>query len=226
MKQLSIILFVMLLSLTGCSGQNNSKVVASKQSPKAFTVPEVPSILTTAEQRVEFIVTHYWDNFDFADITLISRTDYTEPAFADFVNLLPNVPAELSARGIDTMMNGAKADSTMYAHFMNLSEKYLYDPNSPFRNEVIYIVVLKNIVANPQLDAIYKVRPQYQLDMALKNRVGYKATDLTYTTTRGGKAKLYGTKVDKVLLFCFCHDCETCKRAKKYIAERDFDTMV
>lgn len=226
MKQLFIILFVMLLSLAGCGGQNNRSAVESNPSPKAFTVPEVPTLLSTAEQRAEFVVTHYWDNFDFADTTLISRADYTEQAFADFVNILPSLTQPLIEKGVETMMNRATADSAMYSHFMELSEKYLYDPNSPLRNEEIYIVVLQNIVGNSKLDAIYKVRPQYQLDMALNNRVGHKATDFTYTTPKGGKARLYDTKADKILLFFFRPDCENCKETKEYIDKRGIDKLV
>ncbi|MEG1405966.1 MAG: DUF5106 domain-containing protein, partial [Alistipes sp.] len=138
------LLSVLLCTLTACSGQQRPKAATVAQK---ITVPTPPAVLTTPEQKAEFIATHYWDNFDFADTTLISDAGVTEQAFADFVNLLPYVPETLIEKGVDAMMSKATVDSAMYAHFVELSEKYLYDPNSPMRNEEIYIVVLQNIVA-------------------------------------------------------------------------------
>ena len=45
-------------------------------------------------------------------------------------------------------LHRAQANSTMYGYFVSLMEKYFYDPNSPFRNEELYIPVLKEI-SNP-----------------------------------------------------------------------------
>lgn len=214
---------MLILPLVACSTAQKKPVAAVV---KTFSIPQVPSILTTPDERAEFVVTHYWDNFDFADTTLISRADITEQAFADFANILPNVPAPLIEKGVMVMMNAAKVDGAMYIHFADLSEKYLYDPNSPMRNEEIYIVVLRNIVANEKLDVIYKVRPRYQLELALKNRVGDKAIDFAYTTERGGKAKLYTTSGDPLLLFFFRPDCPTCKDVKEYVSSRGIDKQV
>lgn len=219
-----IIALALLLSLTACGQQQPKKTVAC--ATEKFSVPEPPAMLTTQEQKAEFVATHYWDNFNFADTTLISRADITEQAFADFVNILPHVSPQLIDKGVTVMMDKASADSAMYTHFMELAEKYLYDPNSPFRNEEIYIVALRNIVANDKLDDIYKVRPRYQLELALKNRVGDKALDFTYTTDKGGKAKLYGTSGDPLMLFFFRPDCETCKEVKEYVRSQGIDKRV
>lgn len=168
----------------------------------------------------------YWDNFDFSDTALISKADYTEQAFADFVNILPSVGAPLMEKGMTTMMEKAATDSAMYAHFAKLSEKYLYDPNSQFRHEDIYIVVLRNMIANKELDEIYKVRLRFQLNMALKNCVGEKAINFEYTTEKGGKESLYNAVGDPLLLFFFRPDCENCKMTKEYIESRGIDQSV
>ena len=39
---------------------------------------------------------------------------------------------------------------------MELAEKYLYDPNSPMRNEELYIPVLESILATQVLDDMEK----------------------------------------------------------------------
>lgn len=221
-KNSLIILIALSLTIAACSGISKNPV----KEVKSFTMPEPPAIMRTQEQKAEFITTHYWDNFNFADTALIRCADITEQAFADFVNILPHLPAPLIEKGVATMMNKVKTNSAMYAYFMELSEKYLYDPNSPMRNENIYIVVLQNIVANEKLDDIYKVRPRYQLELALKNRVGDKAIDFTYTIKKGDKARLHSTQGDPLLLFFFRPDCPTCKEVKEYVTSRGIDKRV
>lgn len=225
MKHLMFVFLFACFSLTACNGQSRAKKVGGQSLKKLFSMPVIPSTLTSPDEKAEFVVTRYWDRFDFSDTTLILRADYTEQAFADFVNVLPHVSAPLALRGIDTLMTRA-ADSAMYAHFMELSEKYLYDPNSPFRSEELYIGFLRHIIANENLEEILKVRPQYQLEMALKNRVGEKASDFEYTTLKGGKTRLYAANGERILLFFFRSDCSTCKETKEYVRAHDIDKLV
>lgn len=216
--------FALFLTLVSCSSEPEKKVAVSE--PKKFTTPEMPALLTTAEQKADFVATHYWDNFDFADTTLISNSDITEQAFVDFINLLPHFEQPLAQKGIATMISKATVDSSMYAHFIQMSEKYLYDPNSPFRSEEFYILVLREILANPKLDEIHKLRPRYQLELALKNRVGDKALDFEYTKENGTKSRLYRATGDPLLIFFFRPDCPTCKEVKEYIAKNGIDKLV
>ncbi|MEF9923988.1 MAG: DUF5106 domain-containing protein [Muribaculaceae bacterium] len=221
-----IVIVCNIFTLSGCtqSPAKQKQVIGDATSQK-FTVPTVPAVITTQSERAEFVMTHYWDNFNFSDTTLIARAEYTEQAFADFINLLSAVSPQLATQGITTMITRAEVDSKMLAHFMEMAEKYLYEPNSPMRNGEQYIIVLKKIVGSNKLSEIEKVRPQHQLDLALKNRVGHKAIDFTYTTEQGGKRRLYNIKGDKILLFFFRPDCESCKATKKYVQEHGIEKL-
>lgn len=223
MPKTKFIILILMTVITSCTSIQKKQEVVEHQS---FHVPDLPAILTTPEQKAEFIITHYWNNFNFSDTTLISRADITEQAFTDFVNILPRVPEQLIEKGVTAMMDKAAINSAMYAHFMELSEKYFYDPNSPFRNEAIYVMILRNIVFNAKLDSIYKVRPQYQLDMALRNCVGNKATDFEYITEKRVEKRLYNITGNPLLLFFFRPDCPTCKEVKEYVVRNGIDKQV
>lgn len=217
-----IFILALLLTLVACSSSPDKQ----RATVNVFSLTEPPVILATEQQKAEFIATHYWDNFNFADTVLVTRTEITEPIFADFLKILYGAPALVIEKSIAAMMTKASADSIVYAHFVELSEKYLYDPNSPYRNEDIYITFLRNIIANEKLDDIYKVRSHYQLDMALRNRAGDKATDFEYTTPKGDKYTLYTTKGDPLLLFFQVSDCPTCRKVKTYVKDKGIDKRV
>lgn len=217
------IIVILSLFIVSCANVPQKKV---ESTPKTFSIPEVPAILTTNEQRADFVVKHYWKNYNFSDTTLINRADYTEQAYVDFINVLLNVEPSLAMQGIDSLMYKARIDSAMYAHFISLGEKYLYEPNSPFRCEELYIVVLENILSNTKLPETDKIRPQYQYDLALKNRVGEKAIDFEYTNNDGKKVRLYDAKGDPLLVFFFHPDCPTCKEVKAYVEKNEIDKLV
>ena len=56
-------------------------------------------------------------------------------------------------------------------YLTSLADKYLYDPNSPMRNEELYISVLDAMLKSPILDDTEKIRPKARRSLAQKNRI-------------------------------------------------------
>lgn len=223
MFRLVILTIISLLSLVACGPK---KSAATVQDQRKFVVPPIPIMIEDGQQRADFLMVHYWDNYDFKDTSLLSDEKYTEQAFVDFINVLSQLDEPLAEKGVANLMEKAAVEPLSYRKFVELSERYLYDPNSPMRNENVYIVVLKNIMASNHLSQAEKARPEYQLELALKNRVGDKATDFSYTTEQGGKKKLSQAKGDPLLLFFFRPDCPSCKDTKDYIKGRGIDRKI
>lgn len=62
----------------------------------SFTLPEIPSSLKTPRERAVYLSVHYWDHYNFADTTLISKKEITEQAFVDFLEVLQFVDKKCS----------------------------------------------------------------------------------------------------------------------------------
>ena len=167
-------------------------------------------MLTAPEQRADFLVKHYWDNVNFADTNYIHHPEVTEQAWADYCDLLNHVPLETAHEAMRKMIDRSNADKKVFAYFTDLADKYLYDPNSPMRNEEYYIPVLEAMIASPILDETEKIRPQARLQLAQKNRIGTKALNFTYTLTSGAQGNLYQLKADYILLFINNPGCHAC----------------
>lgn len=208
---------LLLCSLSSCgSGQENRKgETAEKPTFKMITVP---TMLTDPAKRAEYVAKHYWDNFQFADTTYINLPEVTEQAFVDYIQVLAYADPATAEEAINITLTKAMAgDTLMFAKFTEMFEKYLYDPNSPMRNEDLYIPVMKAVIASPEVDQYSKIRPQHILDMAMKNRVGTKATDFTYTMESGMQGRLSAIKSPYTLLFFYNPDCLGCKEIKENI---------
>lgn len=189
---------------------------AQQQKTKAFRLPDVPVTLTAPEDRATYLSLHYWDHFDFADTSLISRPEITEQAFVDFLSILPYTNQAPAA--VDTLFRRTATGQEMLYHFIGLSDKYLYEPNSPMHNEELHILVLRALLDNPRLSDTDKARPRYLLEMAMKNRPGDVAADFTVICRDGRRRQLSGIKADYVLVYFNDPDCEDCRRVKELLS--------
>ena len=156
-----------------------------------------------------------WEGFAFDDKQSVESRG-AEERFARFLLSLEQQTPTHQAEQIGNLL--AKAEQyNATARFLTLAEKYLYDPNSPYRNDERYLLFLQ-YAATYQL-ADYTTNPRYQKHYAMvqKNRVGYKATDFPYTTQAGEKGRLYQLQSRYILLFFHDPECEECQYVKKQL---------
>lgn len=197
-------------SVTGTIEEKKQTIV-----PDTFALPEMPASLTNSEARASYLVAHYWDRFDFTNTKLIQKPHITEQAFVDYINVITYVSKDEADTSLKSTLSKAEINSEMYSHFVSLFDKYFYDPNSPFRNEAFYIPVLRDIVKSKMLSGEVRSKYRFQLDMAMKNKVGDKATDFTYTLASGNSTNLYSIKSEYLLLMFSNPDCPTCAAVTK-----------
>ncbi len=194
-----------------CNGKQRGATQDTDKPVRTFEMVTVPVMISDPEQRIGYAVTHYWDKFDFTDTAYVHLPEVTEQAFSNYIALVSNSTPEVAAASIKGMLKKAEVDSAMYTYFTGMFEKYLYDPNAPTRNEALYIYVLEAVLASPLTDEVHKIRPTHLLELALKNRVGEKAADFTYTLASGQTGRMSQVKTDYLLLFFYNPDCEACK---------------
>jgi len=200
--------------LASCRGSNRNGTAASDQHiPDRFPMIEVPAMLSTPEERAQYVAAHYWDKFDFTDTAAyLDKPAVTEQGMADFLNILRQYVAPSdAAASLDRLLAGASADTAMFRYLTGLLEKYLYDPNSPMRSEELYIPVLRYLVASPQLDSLAKLRPRARLEMALKNRPGDTAADFAYVDLKGRSGRMHGLRSEYTVLFFNNPGCPACR---------------
>lgn len=201
-----ILLFVCLF------GNLFSHLCAQVPQEQSFRLPHIPEILATPEERAAYLSLHYWDHFDFTDAALVDRPEVTEQAFVDFIGILPY--ASNAQEAVDTLFRRASAARRMLDHFITLTDKYLYEPNSPMHNEELYILALRALVNHPGLKEIDKLRPRQRLKTAMKNRPGDVAADFVFICRDGTRRCLSELKADYLLLYFNDPDCDNCRRVK------------
>ena len=189
--------------LAGCDGkpkQQNVETVTMNDDV-AFKLPEIPVSLNTPEARGDYLIQHYWDNFDFTDSLFIASPEVVEQFFVDFVDISSRTSMSRAKEGINILMQRISQTPDIQNFFIDLLEKYLYDPNSPMRDEELYIPVLEYIVTSPDVRTEDKIRSEYRLKMALKNRAGALATNFKFVDGAGKVRWLSDMKNEYILLY-------------------------
>ena len=213
--QLSIVNCLLVLTVA-CSelpkiksdSQNTQKAQPIKQP--VFNTVVIPDHLKSDFERAEYYVKHYWDSMNFKDTTFLSYTGVLEQAFVNYAHALSYVPAEISVNSLKNMMEKASVDRKMFTFLFDLSEKYLYNPKSDYENEDLFTIVLELAINSTVLDDIRKVRPKKMYDLALKNRIGTKALDFSYTLVDGQTSLMHDIKSDYLLLMFYTPGCDQC----------------
>ena len=144
----SIVILLTVLCAVGCA--NNRKA----EQFKALPFPDItaPAMIEDRMEAAEYMAEHWWDgltdsqrNFP-CDSTLISgvsRGD-VEQKFANWTVLLNAVDYNVAVKSVNRLFDRAIAcerkdtASNVFEMMSQIMEKYLYDPNSPMRNEDFY----------------------------------------------------------------------------------------
>lgn len=184
----------------------------AKSEQHEFSLPDVPITITEPSERAGYLALHYWEKFAFDDTVNIHKPEVTEQAFSNFINILPHAGYDKAVEAIHTMLRlaGEERSGKMYRHFLALADRYLYDPNSPYRNEELYIPFVEHSLAGNRLSETEKIRPARRLDIMNRNRVGQKAADFAYILPTGKKGRLYNIRSEYILLYIYDPDCSTC----------------
>ncbi len=184
---------ILLLSLI-CSCKNRSSSSKSRSSQDCdslnFTMVEAPAMLSTQDEVLEYLVEHFWDNLDKK-----CYAEKVEQAFADWIWLSDKVDIGLACKSL------LKAYSKSPERILYLAEKYLYNPQSPYRNEDIYGCLCEK--AGGELAATAK--------LCALNAVGTRAADFEIENARGRRFSLYSVKARYTLLFFSNPYCNACK---------------
>lgn len=193
---------------------------------QALPFPDMipPAMMEDAQDRAEYLALNTWNKLldvsrDYpSDSTLVSgvRKGDIEQRFANWARVLEVVGQHTAQKAILKVYDAALAcekansSSNQFETMVQLVEKYLFDPNSPMRNEDYYGIFAERLAEYNGFSP--EIQEKYARDARLcaLNRVGTKAADFVFADRRGRMQTLYGVKAPYTLLFFSNPGCEAC----------------
>lgn len=186
----------LLLVMTGCSA--DSKKQSTLQTPVALS-------------------STFWQGFEYADKERLEDTLSLHKAFHAWLEMFEGVSESDAKASLGKLIVDGNEHPEMQHLLMLIGERFLNNPNSPFRNEELYIPMLEAMIEAPSISEENKFRYRFQYNTAMKNRRGTQANDFRYITSQKKKGNLYQLEHEYILLYFFNPECHDCARVKAYM---------
>lgn len=199
MRRISVFCIAMAISAMAVKAQGD------------FPLPQIPETVALPEARLAYVLEHYWENYQFRDTTQVNQ-DLGEQGFADFINLLGYAKDDLRDKATKAFFSQAFSFRWGKNHYSSLIDHYLDNPNSPMRNDAVYVHFLRNMRPYIANDVPKRERITFKLTQTKKNLPGNLATDFIYKERNGKEGKLNDIQAKYTLLFFHDPYCENCKR--------------
>lgn len=124
----------------------------------------------------------------------------------------------------DQIVLDQQTDSTTHAYLRltELVSKYLYDPNSPLRDEDLYLPFLRRMLESPYTSEDMIPAYRYEAEMCALNPRESVAADFLFRTDKGKNLRLSDIGSDYVILFFSNPGCEACKEIVETIKSAEF----
>ena len=229
------LLIAALCLIAVCCGPRKSQAPATR----AFPEVKVPSMLYENE-AAEYLAMHFWDEFldgektwlcDSAHIAGVDCIKVEEKVglWATVLGMLSPQAARSSTKGLTDRMEAClKADSlsNIYPRLTDLISRYLYDPNSPVRNEDAYWPFAEGLSKSSFVPKERKNGYAFEARMCALNATLTPAADFRFTDQKGRTRSLYSVKAPLTLLFFSNPGCPACKEIMGVLTEPAISEMV
>ena len=220
MKRIGLIGLVLpALLLVGCRAKPKASVAPQLRD---FPYPTVPAVYTDPEERRDWTLNHFWDAFlagdglcDTSAVLGVRRSD-VEGQMAAYVQVLQMIPlpeAQQKMRHFFSQVEARQAADTashVYLLMEEIVSKYLYDPNSPVRDEDLYLPYVEGLASSRFTREEARPGYVYEARMCALAPVGSVAPDFRFTDARGRTRRLHDVKARATLLFFSNPGCYAC----------------
>lgn len=142
--------------------------------------------------------------------------------FEEYVQTLSTLSLPEAMVRQEAMMEDAEGDSARWQQVTALQDHFLFDPNSPYRNEELYIPVVAHLLSSPLATDTQRQRASYVAPRISLNRIGTVAADIPFTLSNGRATTLHAAidsrHPDMTLLFFSNPGCPNCKEITEALA--------
>lgn len=200
--------------------QTKAQAQTQSQPQQSFPYPALPDTLRSVEQRAGYLSEHYWDNYNFADTLMLKSEEVTEQGFVNFIDILGRFSPAIAQKGIAGFTQRAFKNTAAKERFESLIEHYFENPQSPLRNDRVYLLFLEEMKNSPCFDEAEKERLTFKIKTTNKNLPGDIAINFNFKDENGMSHQLSDYRDQKVILYFYDPDCENCHKVSAWLKQQ------
>ena len=219
MKARLFSLFILLACML-IQAQEQAQAQTQSQPQQSFPYPALPDTLRSVEQRAGYLSEHYWDNYNFADTLMLKSEEVTEQGFVNFIDILGRFSPAIAQKGTAGFTRKAFTTAAAKERFESLIEHYFENPQSPLRNDRVYLLFLEEMKNSPCFDEAEKERLAFKIKTTNKNLPGDIAINFNFKDENGKSHQLSDYRDQKVILYFYDPDCENCHKVSAWLKQQ------
>ncbi len=180
-------------------------------------LPPLPSTISSNEQYLAYSALHAFDNFPYTDGRMSTTPTAMNRLLAVCSNLFYMNPQNSPAIA-DTLLTRWQANAANYHAFFTVMEAAFGTIGVSFWTEEIYLTMLQNALAYPQLEERRKNYYQQLYKLQSKNLPGSQIPDIQILWKDDSRSSLYTVEAEYTLLYLQNPDCHTCTAVREELS--------
>lgn len=161
--------------------------LAEQQPGTLFAYPMAPDTCSTLESRCNYIITHFWDNYDISK-PIVDDAAF-EVTFRDFVDFFRYGHRNVVLTAARDLVNKAQSNATNLQKIGDVAERALFGTDAEYWSDEVFIAFVSPLARSKQLPR--QVRDHYAELLARINSVQVGSVlDFEYVGTDGLKHRL------------------------------------
>jgi hypothetical protein len=187
----------------------------------SFEIPSPPQdYYRDMVKLYSYMAEHHFDNFPWEDERLLS-TPVIHNKFKTFAKQIFSLEAEFSIPVVLKVFNECKTKRNMLYALFDFLEHEFGNIKSPYRDEELYIAMLKDILKLNDLEEARKMRYEYELKRIDKNHSGDVAPNFNILISNGDTTNLYAIEAELFMLYFQNPDCPQCGELREKMKKMD-----
>ena len=220
MKKMILLAPALLLAVC-CGGPKGKKAQAAQD--RLFPMVTVPTAYTEEADQIAYAAAHYWDGYlseggptDSAHLLGVPKAE-VEQALSDYISLLWLQPLPVAQQNVAGLFKAVSAvqekdpSGQFYTQFAQTAAYYFYDPNSPMRDEDLWLPYVAGLAESPLTRDDMRTAYRYEASVCALCPRGSVAPDIRAQRADGGVFTLHGIEAPLTLLFFTNPGCNACK---------------
>ncbi|MCH5240216.1 MAG: DUF5106 domain-containing protein [Muribaculaceae bacterium] len=194
-KYISIIFTIFLLSIVPIQAQQ--RVL---QIEPLFEYPVAPDELHSIQEKCDYLVKNFWNNFDFKTKNAIDQYALNE-AFEVYLTTFQFASAKEVDQSFDKLIKNLSSNPLLLMQFGKAAEENLYGPRANFWSDQLYLKLLDAIIKNKKIAEKRKAKYISQAATIRNTEIGKTAPEFWFQDKERASKQYFPMSTPTLLIF-------------------------
>ena len=158
---------------------------------------------------LSYVSEHFFDAYTWNDERLL-QTPVLYNKFRTFAQQISQLDAEITIPIVLKALDASKKSRNLHFALFDFLEHEFGNVKSLYRDEQLYVAMLKDILKLADMEETRKKFYEYELNLITKNQPGEQAVNFNILLSNGDTTNLYAIDAELLLIYFQNPDCPTC----------------